>query len=104
MTWTNYEAEAPPNTTYNGWTNRETWVVNLWLSNDESESKWLDELANDGREIYDQARALEEYIQEAWQDLLEFQKIESSIWADLMTTALWAVDWREIIEAHQEDE
>ena len=104
MAWTDYQAAAPPDTSYNGWSNRETWVINLWLDNNEHDSKYLYDLANDGRALYDQAKELEEFITEAWQDIVELQKIEASMWADLMNTAIWAVDWREIIEAHHDDE
>ena len=38
--------ELKTNTTYNGWSNRETWVVNLWLSS-EPESIDLEHLFDD---------------------------------------------------------
>lgn len=33
--------------TYNGWTNYETWVVNLWLGNDEGSDRYWREQAQE---------------------------------------------------------
>lgn len=35
------------NTEYNGWTNYQTWVVNLWLTNDSGGDERLREMARD---------------------------------------------------------
>lgn len=43
-------------TTYSGWTNRETWLVNLWFGD------YFSDLAEDGERI--DARWIEDYIDE----------------------------------------
>lgn len=104
-------------TRYNGWTNYETWVVNLWMDNEEgSRDYWL-EVANDiynneaehpavgglgltrkDDAIYLLADRLKDYHEDAKQEILERSGMESSVWADLMGSALCMVNWREIAE------
>lgn len=46
-------------TDYNGWTNRETWVINLWMGD------YFQEIANDGEHL------LADYIEETIWDMLD---------------------------------
>jgi hypothetical protein len=96
-------------TTYNGWTNYETWVVKLWLDNDQGSSEWMEETAreclqeaidNDESDIQAAARGsladrLESYHDEM-QELCETQV--AGVFADLLNSALGRVEWREIAE------
>jgi hypothetical protein len=103
--------------TYNGWTNYETWNVNLWMGNEEGSYRYYGELA---QECYDEAEAddtftreeratldlsdrLKDEYEEASQAILEQSKVTASVWADLLGAALSEVNWHEIAEHLIED-
>jgi len=88
--------------TYNGWTNKATWLVKLWIDNDQgSQEYWLD-----------QARApLNDYNLGGLVATLEAEFDEGAdtntnlqgVYSDLMSYALGSVNWHEIAEALIED-
>ncbi len=84
---------------YNGWTNRETWLAGLWLTNDQfSYSLLLEAKKLDGN-----LRHKAEWLEEQAQELLCCPELEASLWSDLLNTAIARVDWVEVIEAQEED-
>jgi len=98
---------------YNGWTNYETWAVQLWLDNDDgSQSYWHDQALAElehadgglsahakltGREIFTAeeratlalSRSLKEHHESALPDSAGFS-------ADLLNAAMSEVNWHEI--------
>ena len=97
---------------YNGWTNYETWLVKLWMDNDQGSYNYWQEIA---QEIYNEARAdanftKEECAQLALADQLKNEHEENAptsttgVYSDLMTGALGRVDWHEIARAVIDDE
>ena len=100
-------------TKYNGYTNYETWAVNLWLDNNEgSHDYWLDR----AKSIYhDEAKqtahftkyddavviladVIKEAHEEAMSEQLECAALSVTLWADLLNASLSVVNWREIAE------
>ncbi len=80
---------------YEGWCNRETWLVSLWLINDESSySSFLDGVRTKAGTLYDKAEWLESMIRESY----EIQYPQGSLWTDLMYTTLGRVNWYELVE------
>lgn len=71
------------NNTYNGWTNYETWLTNLWLSElfDDYKITDIDELAN----------CIEQYVDEN-----NPLKDTNGLYSDLITAA--QINYREIAE------
>ena len=81
---------------YNGWTNHATWLVNLWLTNDEYTEHSLRMAVR-----YGGHEGLKDYVDE----LLDDSGIASgTMWYDMIRSCLSDVDWREIASYYQEDE
>ena len=95
---------------YNGWTNWETWCVNLWLDNDEYLSgefaEWArEELESAIEDDEDDPRPSAAYsLGERIKDYVEeIQPEVTGMFADLLTSALQAVNWKEIAEHYIRD-
>ena len=83
---------------YNGWSNYETWAVNLWLNNDEGTYHDLRDMARHARSEQDLAGQLKAYVEDLMPDL------GSTLASDLLSAALSEVDWYELACSYLEDE
>lgn len=94
-------------TTYNGWTNYETWVVNLWLDNDgadfSEEATELVQEAIDDDESDPKDSAVSALAARIESMVDEFAPTLSGMFADLLGAALQAVNYREIAQHHIDD-
>ena len=81
---------------YEGWTNYETWNVNLWLSNDEPTYKYCVMLSKTYSDPIELANLLKEFV-------LGFKpELGESTFSDMLNASLREVNWREIAEAYLE--
>lgn len=78
---------------YNGWSNRETWAVHLWLTQDQPiYASVVDLLAQEGR-VFEKAERLKEFVEDLYSD-------NPTVLSDI--GSLWRVEWDEIVEAFTE--
>jgi hypothetical protein len=89
-------------TTYNGWTNHETWVTKLWLDNtpgdQDFQTELFESLDGDTRRIADAVQvAIEGSV--CGFDHTDDAFPLGGLAADLLGSALSAVNWWEIAEA-----
>jgi hypothetical protein len=78
---------------YNGWSNYETWLVALWLDNDQASYNALEALRAESGSDYSKAERLEELVREMY----EFEPV--GLVSDLVNASLGRVDWVEIVRA-----
>jgi hypothetical protein len=100
--------------TYNGWTNYETWLVNLWMDNDGSDSmvrEWAEECLQDAIDkgcdanslrndaAYELGQRIRMYHDEMQESTIEV----FGVFADLINASLREVNWYEIAEHYTND-
>lgn len=94
---------------YEGWSNKATWHVNLWISNEEPlYRQWTRQarlaLAHaeiEAGEEHDRARVIADAtaaLATAMEEELtsEAPELGANLWSDLLNSALASVDWYEI--------
>lgn len=84
--------------TYNGWTNYETWVVNLWLTNDRSTYDFVEELLLQHPQDYEAAKVLKDFVEE-----INPLQEDANMFSDLLRSAIGEINWLEICRALREE-
>ena len=80
---------------YNGWTNRETWAVNLWIENTYGLHLTARGLADEA----DGVRELSDQLQNLIEELFDYDSVKNNHELILMLTdigSLYRVNWAEI--------
>lgn len=85
-------------TTYFGWSNRETWLASLWLSNTLEFYEMLLGVAADGCDVKLQADKLKARLVEQVDEL----GIDAGFWRDSGCSDFDKVNWQEVVEAHSQ--
>ena len=91
---------------HNGWTNYETWLVNLWMDNCEGSQQYWSEIAQDSIDQYneDNERQIWFHFEDVLKEMLDdmVHGPESTVAfmaADLLNAAISEVDTRAIAQA-----
>tara|TARA_R110000824_G_scaffold101000_1_gene239902 strand:- start:327 stop:662 length:336 start_codon:yes stop_codon:yes gene_type:complete len=96
---------------YNGWKNRQTWLVNLWLNNKPSSQQALYDIANDNDDgladgsptpVHMRADTLMEYIMDRFHNVENFltEDLDSNLsgmFLDLINDGIWMADLESIV-------
>jgi hypothetical protein len=88
------QEQQQTNTIHKVWSNYETKLGSLWLTNDQANYPVLTEALKIEGETIDKANWLEQHMR--WQ--LEDELSESSLWQDLLNCAFDRISWVEVIE------
>jgi hypothetical protein len=79
---------------YNGWSNKETWCVGLWL---------MDMFRDIAKENTWEKESLSEHLEEATWEILEVKQEGGSLLLDMIQTYMHDVNWEELAVAALED-
>jgi len=99
--------------TYNGWSNYETWLANIWIDNEHETQAYWHEMT---MEIWKRSEAdsicsrmqragiaLADNLKENFEEELEEFREVKGFWKDMLNAALSSVNWHEIAKAWLEE-
>lgn len=106
--------QMKPDTHYNSWSSYETWLLNLWLTNEQGTSEYWQESAQtafDGAredcgltKLENAALALADTLKDQWEtDVAEQISRNNGFVTDLVNSALSEVNWMEIANSLLDD-
>jgi|TARA_R110000744_G_scaffold52201_1_gene111943 hypothetical protein len=81
---------------FNGWSNEETWAVNLWITNNESTYNMVTKLYGYSKDDTDFAHSLEKVFWLLWEGVIPEIVVPTSI-------PMLGVNWKEISEVWGEN-
>ena len=84
---------------YNGYTNYETWLVGLWIDNDEGLSNMFRRDIESEDEIDSAKDDLADEMKKYFED--EMPKVEG-FWADILNSAFGEIDWYDLADGRIE--
>lgn len=100
---------------YNGWFNYETWLANLWITNEQSSSEFWEERARFAYDVAEDcarfsreenaALTLADHLKEYYDDNMHEMGVPElkGLYADLLNAALSEINWHEIAVHFIED-
>lgn len=84
---------------YNGWSNKETWLINLWINNDPYLVECLQDIVSYDDGIYAKVQMLKELVEYT---VFGFNNQPAGMNSDLLNTAIDRANLGEIIESNSE--
>lgn len=81
---------------YNGYTNYQTWCINLWIDNDEYTQDATREWMTENHDAYQYKSQLDHAYREYVEELFDFPT--TGIAADLIGQSLDCVNWKELTD------
>ena len=88
--------------TYNGWSTYETWLVNLWIQNDQALHAALHADVVDADSLFDAREILKAWIDNEYDMYIEDHG--HGLFQDLLQGALSEVNWYEIAKNWRNEE
>ena len=87
------------NEEYNGWKNRETWAMNLWLTNDEYIcNELMPRWERESENKYDCGRRIEEWVEEESEDYFGSTNHKTFL---REVGSMWRVEWGDIADSNR---